>query len=189
MASQVDICNVALARIGQAPIAAMNEASTEAQFATRFWSIALRDTLRAHPWNFAVTTAELAAVTAKPGWTYAYQLPADCLRALALVSDTANDPDAIRYEIRGKALLSNQETAVLKYIAFVPDTTKYDDAFVSALAYRLAAELAVPITGKVDRAQMMLRLWAAGVKSAQQADAQEARQFDPAGQSILSARF
>ncbi|MEI6083986.1 MAG: hypothetical protein WCS70_06760 [Verrucomicrobiota bacterium] len=183
MATKTDICNLALTRIGATPIADFTEDSTEADYCRRLYDPARKAALRAFPWNFAVTTADLAAVTALPGFTGAFTLPSDCVRALAPVST-----DYVPFEIRGKTLLADAETVTLKYLQNVTDTAVFDDQFVEALSFRLAVDLAIPLTGKADRQAGLLRLYANALKAAQQSDAQEQRRTDTAGQSILESR-
>ena len=188
MASQVDICNLALVRLGQDTIAAMypTEQSTEARLATGLWTPVLRSALRSHPWNFALATAELTPTNdTPPDFTYEYQLPTDCVRALRLVNATYGT-----YKIRAEdKLVTNQEDAVLEYVAMVTDTTKFDDQFIEALSYRLAADLSLPLTGNAQMFSAMMKAYSNTVTMARQTDAQEIRPTDPAGTSILNSRL
>ncbi|NIS52792.1 MAG: hypothetical protein GWN94_17050 [Phycisphaerae bacterium] len=59
MATQVDICNLALDMLGAKNITALTEASKEAALSSRLWEHALDEALREFPWNFARKRTEL----------------------------------------------------------------------------------------------------------------------------------
>ena len=66
MASEVDICNMALAHFGQdASIDAIDppDGSAEAEHASRFYPMARDALLERHAWPFAVRFATLSAQT------------------------------------------------------------------------------------------------------------------------------
>jgi len=52
MATQLDICNLALDMLGAKAIASLAEASKEATILNRVWDYALDEALREFPWNF-----------------------------------------------------------------------------------------------------------------------------------------
>jgi hypothetical protein len=86
MASVVDICNGALNQLGATTILSLTEDSKNARLCnSRFTQV--RDAVfRSHPWNCLQKRQELAADTDAPAWgfSYAYTLPADCLRLLLI---------------------------------------------------------------------------------------------------------
>lgn len=90
--SEVEICNIALARIGiDRAIASLSEQSKEARNCARFYPLARDETLERVPWPFAVKTAALALIgdntlnNLLPGYGYSYQLPADALTVLEVL--------------------------------------------------------------------------------------------------------
>ena len=61
--NQVEICNMALLRLGHdRVIADLEEQSAEAGYLRAFWDTVRKSVLRAHTWNFAIRTVELAAL-------------------------------------------------------------------------------------------------------------------------------
>ena len=89
MASDVDVCNTGLGYLGaRAQISSISppDGSVEAGYCARFYPIARREMIEAHPWAFATTRVALAAV-ANPStvWAYAYALPADCIKPLRVL--------------------------------------------------------------------------------------------------------
>lgn len=185
MASEVEICNLALAHLGDsATVASLDppEGSAQAEHCQRFYPIARDAVLEMHDWNFATRRAELAAVTfGFEQWAYAYALPSDCLRALAVLSPSAADdysypvpsvftqdqvpnagqgiytPQQFTVEINDSGdqiLLTNVEDAILRYTAMVEDTTKFSPLFTITLSWHLASMLAGPVVkGEAGRAE------------------------------------
>jgi hypothetical protein len=96
MASEVDICNLALAHLGdEATIASLKppEGSAQAEHASRFYPIARDTLLEMHTWSFASKRASMASyVNNIEQWDYAYAVPADLMTATAVISpDAGND--------------------------------------------------------------------------------------------------
>ena len=100
MATEVDICNLALAHLGDdATIASLNppEGSAQAEKAARFYPIARNTLLEMHTWNFASKRGNLALTTnALDQWDYAYVAPADMMSPVAIISPTAQNDYATR---------------------------------------------------------------------------------------------
>lgn len=165
MASEVDICNLALAHLGDAAtVASLDppEGSAQAEHCARFYPVARDALLELHSWNFATRRALLAELASPwPQWAHAYALPGDCLRVLAVVDQTTATDDAPPADyVRevaddgGDLLLTNQSDAMVRYIAHVTDTTKFSPLFTTTLAWHLAGLLAGPLLkGDVGRAE------------------------------------
>lgn len=92
--SEVQICNMALSRIGiDIPIASLDTEQSKEAAQCRLHYEQVRDAVLADfPWNFAKRRAVLAelADTVPPGWQYNYALPTDCLRAVAVIPETGD---------------------------------------------------------------------------------------------------
>ena len=100
MATEVDICNLALAHLGDdATIASLNppEGSAQAEKSARFYPIARNNLLEMHTWNFAAKRGNLALTTnTLDQWDYAYIAPADMMNPVAVISPTAQNDYATR---------------------------------------------------------------------------------------------
>lgn len=167
MASEVDICNLALSHLGDtATVASLDppEGSIQAEHCARFYPIARDSLLELHPWGFATRRIQLAQLgTGWPEWDYSYAQPADALNIIAVLPPDATDdysqglsnvplaaggsyvPKAFSCEIDSNGadvIYSDQEDAVLRYTALVSDTTKFSPLFVMALSWHLASMLA-----------------------------------------------
>lgn len=154
MASEVDICNLALSRLGDtANVASISppEGSAQAEHCARFYPLARDVLLEMHPWHFATRRVTLAALAVDSWhWQYAYARPSDAIKLLAVLppsatSDEQAQPYAAEASDSGGLILSNQQSANLLYIARVRDATVFSPRFVDALGWLLAAYLAGPV--------------------------------------------
>jgi hypothetical protein len=92
MASDVDICNMALSHIGSEAIIASiapADGSVEAGYCARFYPIALGILLEKHPWSFAKTRQALSLLdNPSKTWGFAYGLPGNCLKPKRVLQAT-----------------------------------------------------------------------------------------------------
>lgn len=187
MASAVDICNLALSHIGQQPVVISidpPDGSAEADLFGRIYPMARDKLLEMHPWRFATrraTLARLADNELEGHWAYAYALPADALRPLAVLPpNSTDDLSAVNFTVElastgSPALYTDVEDAVLKYIARVEDTTRYSPLFVSALARLLASYAAGSISRNATMVQAQETYFAKEYLLATAADARSGR--------------
>lgn len=95
MASEVDICNLALSQLGDsATVSAINpsDGSAQADHCARFYPIARDAMLEMHSWGFSTVRVSLALLTDTwPEWAYAYACPNDALNTLAVLAPDATD--------------------------------------------------------------------------------------------------
>jgi hypothetical protein len=103
MASEVDICNLALGHLGDnATVASLEppEGSAQAEHCARFYPIA-RDALQEmHSWNFCTQRANMALLdgVSYTQWKYVYAEPSGVVSILAVLPpDAANDYSAPIY--------------------------------------------------------------------------------------------
>ena len=167
MASIIDICNGALRRLGQQPIASLDDPVEAARVARDRYPIIRDALLQAHPWNFALKRAELPAdLAAAADGRPAFPLPADCL---ALQSAAAAD-----WAVEGRRVLASAAAPLpVLYVARIEDATLFPPLFVEALSSRLAADLAEPLTQSTSAADAKLREHRLILSEARTRDAQE----------------
>lgn len=158
MASEVDICNLALSHIGQdANITSISppDGGFEADKCAMFYPIARDGLLEKAAYRFALRREALTEFADNPStqWSYAYSLPNACIRPLAVllegaIDDTAPQPYDIETMADGQMILLTNAPpgATLKFIMRQTDTTKYTPTFIEALSWRVAAYISGPIT-------------------------------------------
>ena len=163
MSSEVTICNIALARLGQTQITSLTEADKKARLCLVFYEPMRDAVLQDAWWTFATKRQTLSQLVATPdsGFDYYYQLPADCLDPRYL------ENDLIEYVIEGDKLITDStEDIELVYTQQLTDTTLFSPNFVDALAYRIAAELAMSLTNDLKKHDQLLNIYASIVAQA-----------------------
>ena len=259
--SQVDICNLALRRLGANTISSISESTKNAEYCNAFWSYILDEVFSDYAWSFVkkevtldytsgfgvytsndektisgITQANPAVVSCtghgfstgntvyvydvggmtevnervypiesvdadsfkllgfdSTGWTaytsggscyrkesnpkyangYTYDLPADCLRALHLQDKSAE------FEVLGvgnnRRLVTTYKDAILTYENLEETTDNMLTRFVSAMAWRLAAELSIPLSKKAAKHEWAMGMYQYTLNKNSAADAQSDR--------------
>lgn len=154
--TETDICNLALINIGAKTIVSLTESSPEAQACLRLYSVARDVLLQMHNWSFATKYEALALVTRANVYRfeYAYQYPADCLKAQGIFR-TLPTADPIVFKRVGTQIWTDEENAVLVYTKKATATSEFVPYFITALTHFLAARL-VPSLIKSDKLQQIM---------------------------------
>jgi hypothetical protein len=198
MPSVVDICNEAMDLLGAATITSLTENSKEARLCNRRFETVRDAVLRSHPWNTAVTRAEIARDSTAPafGFTYQYTMPTDpyCLRVLSFWNSNVDNEVAaydsqVMYKIEGRKILSNEGTCKITYIGRVTDTEQFDPMLSNTIAHRLAAETAYAITGSTTVAQQMQALYEQRLREARSMDGMEGYPDKIIADDFVNIRF
>lgn len=187
MATEIEICNSAIAKIRGRRILSLDDDSVEARLCKDLYPRIRDRLLRAHPWNFAVQRRQLGLLSDAPlfGFAYQFQLPLDCLRVLE--TDLNADDDWL---LEGGKILCNVNELNIKMLAHITDAEQYDTMFAEVVAYTLAAELAYPLTQGTSLAEAMESKALRILMEARSFDAQEGGSTQVVGAtSWLYSRF
>ncbi len=182
MPSEVDICNLALQRLGAKSISSLSEDSTAGRECNRVYEHARDSELRSHPWSFARGRVELAASSTAPvfGYAKAYPLPADYIRLLPArnVSDNTTvlggiDPN-IDWQIESGEILTDDAAPLqIVYLKKVTDPNAFDDLFTDLLVGRIAMDIAEKITQSNTKKQNAENRYAVAKEEAKKVNAYE----------------
>lgn len=186
MASEVEICNLALAHLGDAAtVASLSppEGSAQAEHCARFYPIARDTLLEAHSWKFATRRETLALLDVDTfNWSYAYAEPNNALRILsilpmqAVVGEEAQPFETMAGEDGSALIYTDLDSASAVYTTVVTDTTKFSPLFIDALSRLLASYLAGPVikgdAGKAE-AKAQFQAFRIALASAVQSDANQ----------------
>ena len=199
MASQVDIANRALTKLGAARIISFGDDNKQARAVSSMFDIVRDAELRSHIWSFSIKRTSLPALISAPDWGFKseYQIPADCLRILMVndvyggpnMSDYRNSPTA-DYSLEGNKILTDFGAPLkLRYISRVQDTTQWDSMFVEAMACRLAMEMAEDLTQSNTKRELAQAEYMAMLRSAIRASSIEQPAQDLPDNSWLLSRI
>ena len=174
MASTVEICNGALNQLGATTILSLTEDSKNARLCNQRYTQVRDSVFRSHPWNCLQKRVEIAADTTAPAWgfSYAYTLPADCLRLLRILDYDSN------YKVEGRKILSNTSTMKILYVARITDANEYDELLRETLSAALGADIAFGITSNNQTAQNMYQLFQDKLRDARFVDSTEGQNIE-----------
>jgi hypothetical protein len=198
--SEVQICNLALARIGQSVlISSMDEASPAASMCNLFYSTCRDRILESYPWRFATKYVELQDIGGPPSnWAYRYRYPNDCLAARSIVCPGMRNQtieNRITFSItedsagNGRAICCDISPVELEYTAKITMPSLFSPEFSNALAWLLASDICLPLTGDANNIKLYLQMYESTVASAFAASMREGQDGLPADSIFITQRL
>ena len=173
--SPVDICNIALAHIGDRRITRLDDAGATTdglvRYCQEFYALARNQALAAHRWSFAKTPVALSQ-EATPfligKFTYSHAMPSNSLRLLTVYRGSINPTTlAVTYNggtvddfklVDGK-LWSNDAELAIEYISEKTDPSRWSPHFQAAVARLLAHYLAGVVADNPGEAMRHIELY------------------------------
>ena len=183
MATEVDICNIALSLLGDtATVAGINppEGSAQAEHRARFYPVARDCVLELYNWSFATRRISLTRLdVTNSQWAFVYAMPPMAQDILAILPPDANNdynassasfpniagclytavsaPQPFHLESLAdgtQVICTDQEGAICRYQAHVTDPSLFSSLFILCVSWYLASLLAGPvIKGDMGRAE------------------------------------
>lgn len=184
MATDVQICNLALSHIGHSGgVVSIDppDQSVQAQYCAMFYEPAVLVCLAEGQWGFASKTTELAELTNDDTrFAYMYAVPSDLLTVSMVFETDGTAPflgtDQQDFSLINGSLYTNQANASIEYTRKITDTAQFTPLFVDAVTWLLASYLAgVLIKGDVG-ASASLKLRQAYVAALGRAAALDGKQ-------------
>lgn len=172
--SKISICNQALGWLGANLITSFEDGTTESNLCNSNYD-PLRDAvLEQHNWTFATTWEELVMLANPPISLYpnSFQIPTD---ALAVTFCGIDYDHPVRWRREGSAIVTDESRCVIQYIRRVEDEAQFTPLFTQALAARIAADLAIPLTDNRTLQSDMFQLYQVKVKEAASRDNMQGR--------------
>jgi len=169
----VSICNLSLTQLAQAPVADIDEPTTDTEALCKIhYPQQRRAVLRSHPVNFAIKRAVLASNATAPvfGFSQAYDLPTDFIRFLTRHDDNGvpipgEFIEGVDYQLEDGQFLTNAGGTTggvlnMRYIFDQERILSWDPLFINVLVIELALVLAPQFksnTRTVDKLERKLR--------------------------------
>ncbi|QKC96072.1 hypothetical protein [Mesorhizobium sp. NZP2298] len=148
----LDIANMALAVLDEAPIDSLDQDVKAARLLNLHFDLTREAELTKYAWVFAILRASAIGSDTGSGdctLNRAYELPADCLRLLPLTHN--GEPDGVPISWRQEAglIYSDQPgPLIIRYVANLTDPNDWDALFTEVLVAALAIKVAHPLTHK-----------------------------------------
>ena len=166
MASDTEIANAALLKLGAARITELTEDVDRARTLNARYNQVREAELRRHRWKFSLARTTLPALSTTPdfGYDLEYQVPTGFLALIQVGDfDVSTDLTDYRsapiapYSLEGRKILTNLMAPLpVRFVIDVTDVATMDTAFREAFASRLAYECCERITGKTTKRQLAM---------------------------------
>lgn len=172
MTTKQDLCSMALLKLGEKPLVALNSDTASAELARTLYDTTIDALLSLHPWRFATQ-----AITIEKNSDNEFIIPNNVLRVLRCDG-----------RILGNQVFStNQNVKMLAVIRVIPEN--FPSYFVSLAATKLAMEFCVPLTGNQQMLRILISLYESEFQNAKFIDSTTdinpgVNQF-----SLIDARF
>lgn len=164
-ASALDACNEALITLGQdVTLVTLDKSSSDPKErdCAYLYETARKQVLSDHPWSFIREELEYDPPRRS------VDLPADAVRIVACLDE---DGYNLAFRCVGGKVKSDDEIARLVFTRDEEDLTEWDPDAYKALVLRLAADLAKPITGRINERQLQEQAYAEQIEKAKLKDA------------------
>lgn len=197
MPSKIEIVNQGLILLGHRSINSLTQENETARKVNILYDSSLEAALRSAEWKFAGRIKVLALLSNEeiPGFLYAYARPPKALFIRRIFAEGAPDKerknkhDEMQAPTSGQAaIFTDVQYAYAEYTENITDTTKFDSLFSRAFAAKLAADLALAITGDKQLAQLKAQLYFGIVSEAKAASLNESRNPTKSSSRFLDAR-
>lgn len=189
VATEVEIANLALQRIGIAPITALATTGSKATIAVnRIFADTRDEVQRMFPWNCIINRIALSPTTVGStfsSFTYVHTLAADCLRVLEVIDTTDSGAENIPYTLEYLHLYFDTAAGYIRYLKQTTNITPWDPLMLTAIETRLASKLAIWLTGKSAMAQQMHQEFLQTISVAIQVRAMESK-YDKENRKLLA---
>jgi len=151
--SSLDICNLALSKLGVSPILEIDaNGSPAARQCYMHYHPVRREVLCAHRWSFAKKLLslhkEVDASLKRSAMLIEHNLPFDCLRVLKVNQDC--------WTMRGRAVFCSSSDVKILYIYDCEETEDFDPLFIEAFATRLAYKMCIALISSRTTAKALL---------------------------------
>lgn len=197
-ASDIEICNRALHKLGAGTIVTLNDNNERARVLKVAFNPVREAELRRHTWRFSIKRTSLPALSARPDSGYArqFELPGDCLRLLdggdllpeANLADYRGGENAY-YTVEGRQILTDLPAPLaIRYVRNVTDVALMDPAFVESFATRLAYESCERITESTTKRGDLREDYRSSISEALRSNAIEASSSVAADDTWVMAR-
>ena len=172
MFTKIDLCSMALLKLGEKPIQSLYEDSAAAQLARTLFDPTIDALLSMFPWRFATQTIVLNKNTDGD-----FIIPTNVLRIIKCEG-----------QINGNKINTSSDT--LEIIAIVRvEPESFPGYFATLVATKLAMEFCIPLIGDVNVFKMITALYESEYQSAKFIDSTTSNQSNIDNFSLINSRF
>ncbi len=172
MFTKIDLCSMALLKLGEKPIQSWREDSASAQLARTLFDPTVDTLLSMFPWRFATKTLVLNKTQDGD-----FVIPSEVLRILKCNG-----------QIIGNRIKAAENTiTILAVVKTEPEM--FPGYFATLVATKLAMEFCIPLIGDANVFKMMTALYESEYQSAKFIDSTTSKQSNIGSFSLIDSRF
>ena len=178
MITKINICNLALAQLGQSPISSMEQENEKARRLKLFYAPVRDEVLRTHNWAFAGVREELVLLENDPdeqGY-FTYQYPTNALFIRSVFDENHHRvafEENFRPDLQRRVLRVPVSKSWVEYTGRITDESLFDPAFVKSFSLALACDLAVTLTADTQLAAQLLQKYTLSLEEARRSNSSE----------------
>ena len=172
MLTKIDLCSMALLKLGESPIQSLLDDTAAAKLSRTLFEPVVDALLTMHPWRFA--SQEIKLVKNASG---NFLIPSDVLRVLKTNGRVIGD----------KIYSDSDNISVIAITKTAPE--KFPSYFASLAATRLAMEFCVPLLGDQTVFRMLVALYESELQTAKFIDSTTSVCDSVSDFSLISSRF
>ncbi len=154
----VAISNLALGWLGKKPIVSFVDGTTESDLCAQNYPLSRDAVTTTAEWTFTTKRFVLVPDTVGPAYgdENRFLLPVEVLRVFTVNSDRVSYSSSeqtftgVPWSIEGRYILTTEQQARIRAGVSIEDPQVFSSEFVRAIAARLAADIAVPLTGSAQ---------------------------------------
>lgn len=178
MITKINICNLALAQLGQSPISSLEQENEKARRLNLFYAPVRDEVLRTHNWAFAAVEEPLALLEeqADAQGRFVYKYPAEALfirRVFATNRARLPFQEFFRPDLQSRVIVTPAQQAYGEYTRRITDENLFDAAFIKSFSLALACDLAVSLTADTQLAAQLLQKYTLSLEEARRSNASE----------------
>lgn len=193
--SDTIICNYALKHLGIPSISSLTEGGKVADACNELYEQSRDFVLQDYDWGFAERRAYGAVLSDETifGYDYAYAFPSDALKIRRIYEDAVGS-EPIKFtinaasDLNSQMVLTDEYQAVLVYTAKITNPNVFSKAFEVALSWKLASDLAIPLTKSASIERQKLEIYNIYIARAQTLDAQQGNEVIEVDSEFITAR-
>jgi len=176
--SKVDICNTALALLGESPIRSLEDENTRASLCNQMYAPVRDYLLFKFDWGFARRLSKLQRLLdfETPPLIYPYEIPANCRIVRELYPHGSRE----WWEVMGRVFLCRKfENVYIYYTTNDAPETHFSDAFAFLFSLGLAVKLGPPLTQNNQLSDSLFKQFKIEEREAWAADADQSNDYKP----------
>lgn len=172
MLTKIDLCSMALLKLGEEPIQSLNDNTTAAALARTLFDPVIEALIASHPWRFAYKHFDLTKNADGN-----FLIPADVLRVLKC-----------KGRIVGNRIYAADESITISAVVRTP-VENFPSYFVSLASTKLAMEFCIPLVGEQAVFRMLVALYESEMRATKFIDSTTSLNGDITEFSLISSRF